>query len=402
MKPDLGFHLDLALALLGAGQVFNVTFLAGQPALVETTLEGRAVTMPVPKFVSDHSESFSEAERVFANASNPIVSARHIADLAEMVVPSWRRLIGSEPVQGTLKIPGRNPMRCSFFLFSDVGRERTGEGSQVVENTTYESQYSGLLGCAIRILPTEPMSLSQIRLPVKARAAADSGGGLVLISGAPGVGKSTTAAAFVDYANRKRSGTIVTAEAPIEVPIPSQRSIVSQREIGVNVRSVAQAVRDAERNFAHTVLVGEIQTLEEESAAFQAARHGLFVVATGFSSNAVDAVKTMAMNLDRAGMNGADLVASTLLASIYQVRMPSTTAGKWEFAYESLALRDDPEAQSLVRKRDWEGLQAYVDADTSQSLNASIAQLVSGKLVRPDSGVTASYSKPQLMKMIRT
>lgn len=398
MAVGIGYHVDVALSLLNAGMVFNVTLMEGSPVMLETTHDGHAVTVSVDDFLATHPQNFDQLEIEFARGAEALLTREQLLELADLVLDKdWPQQIGAQALHGTLELGGdRNPMRCSFFLFTSA--QRADLTTQAPE--AFGSGFSGRLGCAMRILPTAPMQLADLGFGQHAKSVADVKGGLVLAVGSPGVGKSTTAAAYIDHVNRTRSGSIVTAESPIEVPIHSQSSVVSQREVGVNVASVALALRDAERNFAHSVLVGEIQTRQDELDTFAAARHGMFVVATSFANNATDAVKTLTASLDREGVDGADLVASTLLAVVYQVRLPSTTDGKWEFAYETLVVHDNEPVMTLIRKKDWKALQVRVSEDRQSSLNGSLAQLVRGKRIRREYALMQAYDKKEIAQLL--
>jgi len=389
----VGLHIDVALNLLNAGAVFNVTMMEGNPVMLESTRDGHAVTESVRDFVVASKGSFSEEIVAFCESDESVLDRARMVELAALALEKgWDALIGAAPLHGTLTIGARNPLRCSFFLFGHGGG--AGHNDDAAEAVpVYSSGFSGRLGCAMRILPTGPTQLALLNLSQHARSVADVKSGLVLAVGAPGAGKSTTAGAYIEHVNCTRSGSIVTAEAPIEVPFTSKKSIVSQREVGINVASVALALRDAERNFAHSALVGEIQTPQDELDAFMAARHGMFVVATSFANSATDAVKTLASALDRESMDGADLAASTLLAVIYQVRLPSTHNGRWEFAYECLVVHDNEPVQNFIRQRDWRGLQAHVSADTEISLNGALTRLVRQQKIHREYALMQAYDK---------
>lgn len=399
MAASIGFHVDLALSLLNAGMVFNVMFMEGQPVSLETTFDGHAVTLTVPEYVQRHPQAFAEEERAFCAGLENRLTRRQMLDFADMVLEQdWQQRVGAQPLHGTLTIGERNPMRCSFFLFTATAAESVARA--VEPSTVFASGFRGHLGCAVRILPTAPLRLSDLRLSQDAVSVADAKGGLLLVVGSTGVGKSTTAAAYIDHVNATRAGTIVTAEDPIEVPIRSRASVVTQREVGQNVASVRMALRDAERNFAHSAFVGEIRTTEEESDTFAAARKGLFVVATSFANHAVEAVKTLVANVDASGSDGADLVASTLLAVIYQVRLPAIEAGQWEFAYESLVVQNDREVRGLVGRRDWPGLFGKVAEHPHASLSGSLAELVRTGRVRRENALMHAYDKERLVQLL--
>jgi twitching motility protein PilT len=104
--------------------------------------------------------------------------------------------------------------------------------------------------------------------------------GLVLVTGPTGSGKSTTLCALVDLVNRTRSDHIITIEDPIEFVHPSQRCVVSQRQVGMHTRSFKSALRAALREDPDVVLIGEMRDLETVSIALETAETGHLVFAT--------------------------------------------------------------------------------------------------------------------------
>ncbi len=118
-------------------------------------------------------------------------------------------------------------------------------------------------------------------------------GGLVLVTGPTGSGKSTTLAALIDYININFARHIVTVEEPIEFVHNNKRSIITQREVPANTRSFPEAVRAALREDADVVLVGEMRDLETISLALTAAETGLLVFGTLHTNNARKSVDRM-------------------------------------------------------------------------------------------------------------
>jgi twitching motility protein PilT len=118
-------------------------------------------------------------------------------------------------------------------------------------------------------------------------------GGLVLVTGPTGSGKSTTLAALIDYINENFSRHIVTIEEPIEFVHENKRSIITQREIPANAISFPGALKAALREDADIVLVGEVRDLETISLALTAAETGLLVFGTLHTNNARKTVDRM-------------------------------------------------------------------------------------------------------------
>ncbi len=148
----------------------------------------------------------------------------------------------------------------------------------------------GNIGVALRQIPAKLMTLQQIGLPEQVRELLFRPRGLVLVTGPTGSGKTTTLASMIDIINRERDCHIVTIEDPIEYYHSHQKSIVTQREIGVDVPSFGEAVRRVLRQDPDVVLVGEMRDLETMRAAITAAETGHLVFATLHTTGAATTV----------------------------------------------------------------------------------------------------------------
>jgi len=147
-------------------------------------------------------------------------------------------------------------------------------------------------GAVFRLIPTKIATLEELGIPAVAKEFGHLRGGLVLVTGPTGSGKSTTLAALIDYININFARHIVTVEEPIEFVHNNKRSIITQREVPANTRSFPEAVRAALREDADVVLVGEMRDLETISLALTAAETGLLV----FPASRQPQVRTMLSN----------------------------------------------------------------------------------------------------------
>jgi len=114
--------------------------------------------------------------------------------------------------------------------------------------------------------------------------------GLILVVGATGSGKSTTMAAMLEYRNRNKSGHILTVEDPIEFLFKSKKSIVNQREVGIDTLSWSEALKNAMRQAPDCILIGEIRDKDTMSAAIAYAQTGHLCLATLHANNAYHAM----------------------------------------------------------------------------------------------------------------
>jgi twitching motility protein PilT len=148
-------------------------------------------------------------------------------------------------------------------------------------------------GAVFRLIPTKIATLDQLGIPAVVKRFGHLRGGLVLVTGPTGSGKSTTLAALIDYINDNFSRHIVTIEEPIEFVHSNKRSIITQREVPVDCISFPDGLKAALREDADIVLVGEMRDLETISLALTAAETGLLVFGTLHTNNARKTIDRM-------------------------------------------------------------------------------------------------------------
>lgn len=168
------------------------------------------------------------------------------------------------------------------FAFGNLGRFRV--------NAFHER---GNLAAALRLIPNEIKSVTELGMPNVVMNFADYPRGLVLITGPTGSGKSTTLAALVDKINTERANHIITIEDPIEFTHKSKRSVVVQREVHYDTYSFSAALRSSLRQDPDVVLIGEMRDLETISAAITIAETGHLVFATLHTNSAAQSIDRM-------------------------------------------------------------------------------------------------------------
>ncbi|PZN07142.1 MAG: type IV pili twitching motility protein PilT, partial [Bacillota bacterium] len=148
----------------------------------------------------------------------------------------------------------------------------------------------GSLAAVFRLIPMRVPDLDTLGLPPVVATFCDLAQGLVLARGPTGSGKSTTLAAMIDRINRTRRAHVVTLEDPIEYLHRHQRSLVNQREVGLDTPSFAAGLRAALREDPDVIMVGEMRDLETIQTALTAAETGHLVLATLHTPSAAEAV----------------------------------------------------------------------------------------------------------------
>ena len=152
-----------------------------------------------------------------------------------------------------------------------------------------------MVGMAIRRVRSEIPTFEELLLPPVLQDLAASPRGLVLVTGPTGTGKTTTIASMIGHINRNRRAHIVTIEDPIEVVHDDDRSIIQQREIGLDTDSYASALKHVVRQDPDVIFVGEIRDPESALSAIQAAETGHLVIST---LHTIDCTETINRILD--------------------------------------------------------------------------------------------------------
>ncbi|HUR32253.1 MAG TPA: type IV pilus twitching motility protein PilT [Vicinamibacterales bacterium] len=218
---------------------------------------------------------------------------------AVMSTSQRQRFKEAQEVDLAYSVPGLGRFRCNIF------------------------QQRGTVGVVLRVIPMHIRSIDDLGLPEVLKRIAEEERGLVLVTGTTGSGKSTSLAAMVDYINRHRCTHVMTVEDPIEFLHRDQKSIVNQREVSVDTRSFAQALRSALRQDPDVILVGEMRDFETIETGLLAAETGHLVFSTLHTLDATETVNRIIAVFPPHQQKQVRLqLASVLRAVISQRLMP--------------------------------------------------------------------------------
>ena len=224
------------------------------------------------------------------------------------------------------------------FGFQDLARFRVSIFKQ-----------KGNTGLVLRQIPKTLLTLEQIGLPPQMKELLYKPKGLILVTGPTGSGKSTTLASMIDIINVERDCHIITVEDPVEFYHQHKRSVVIQREVGVDVKSFRDALVGSLRQDPDVILVGEMRDLETMEAAISAAETGHLVFATLHTTGAA---RTVDRIVDAFPTNQQEQIrtqlASTLEAVISQVLLPRIDDKGGRVAAFEIMLTT-PGIQALIR-----------------------------------------------------
>ena len=189
-------------------------------------------------------------------------------------------------------------------------------------------QQRGTIGMVFRVIPFGVKTIEQLYLPKVVEAISREHRGLVLVTGTTGSGKSTTLAAMIEQINSERTSHIMTMEDPIEFLIRDRRSIVNQREIGVDTQSFSNALRAALRQDPDVVLVGEMRDFETIETALTAAETGHLVMSTLHTMDATETINRIISVFPPYQQKQVRLQLSTILKAVISQRLVPRADGK--------------------------------------------------------------------------
>ena len=224
------------------------------------------------------------------------------------------------------------------FAFGDSGRFRVSVFKQ-----------KGNITMVLRLIPSGILTFEDIGLPKICAALCRRPRGLFLVTGPTGCGKTTTLATMIDYINNNFDRHIVTVEEPIEYYHNHKKSIINQREVGVDVPSFSEALKRVLRMDPDVILIGELRDLETIEAAIRAAETGHLVFST---LHTISASGTITRIIDVFPHNQQEQIrtqlSSNLMAVLSQALCPLATGKGRVAAYEFMVVT--PAIANLIRE----------------------------------------------------
>lgn len=264
-----------------------------------------------------------------------------------------------------------------------------GEGGSVRVHAYREA---GGISLAIRLLAAGVPSLESLQMPAIVGSFLERPQGLVIFAGPTGSGKSTALAALVDRINRTQARHVLTIEDPVEYRHRSDRSIITQRELGRDVRTYADALRGALRSDPDVILIGEMRDSLTMHAALTAAETGHLVFTTLHTGDAAQTIDRIVGAFTGPHREQARMqLAQTLVAVVCTRLLPRANARGRRSAVEVLVATDA--VRALIRDGKTHQLRNAISTGRSagmQTLESHLAELVAHREVSPESAKLAS------------
>lgn len=261
---------------------------------------------------------------------------------------------------------------------------------------------------ALRLIPYEVLTFEQLGLPAEnIIELLNKPRGLILLTGPTGCGKTTTIASMIDYINRERDCHIITIEDPIEYYHEGKKSIINQREVGVDVASFAEAVTRNMRSDPDVMLVGEMRDLDTMRACLQSAETGHLVLSTLHTVSAPKTVDRLVTAFPAIEQEEIRAMTSTSLAAIYSEELiPRIDTDGRIAAYEIMLGEPggSPAIGNLIRERKTSLMRSYIQTSGMslgmQLLEAHLARLVGEGKIAFEEGYNRSNEKTDFLNFV--
>ena len=341
------------------------------------------------------------------------VIRKHASDLHLQVgLPPMLRIDGSlAPVSGAKPLTEEDVERLVFaildqdqqqillkdkefdfsFAFGDLGRFRV--------NAFHER---GNLASALRLIPNEIKTITELGMPTIVNDFANYPRGLVLVTGPTGSGKSTTLAALIDKVNSEKSHHIITIEDPIEFTHKSKKSVIVQREVHYDTYSFSAALRSSLRQDPDVVLIGEMRDLETISAAITIAETGHLVFATLHTNSAAQSIDRMIDVFPPHQQPQIRAQLANILMAICSQRLVPAIGGGRVVASEILVAT--PAVRNIIREGKSHQLDAVIQTGGDQgmqSMDKTLAGLVQAGTVTYEEARNFAVDVAEYDRMMR-
>ncbi len=282
-----------------------------------------------------------------------------------------------------------------------VAPEVDDEGAQRFRVNVFTQTHG--LAVALRPINRRAPSLADLGLPESIGSLANAVGGMVLVVGPTGAGKSTTLAAILERVNRARPSHVITLEDPIEFVYQPRRCLIHQREVGTHVESFATGLRAALRECPDIILVGEMRDRETAALALTAAETGHLVLSTlhsGSAAMAVDRIIDFFPEHQQAQIR--QQVAGSLQAVLTQQLLPGTAPATRHPAIELLVV--NYAVAALIREGKTHQLTTQIQTgreDGMITFEASLFELLRAGRISRDTALGAARDSVELQRRIK-
>lgn len=320
-------------------------------------------------------------------------------------------------INGELKRLGADPLGTADTqellenVMNDEQKVLFGKNGEVDFSFSYPSigrfrasfyRQRGSYAAAIRLVASVVPSAEDLRLPQAICELAEMKRGLVLVTGPTGSGKSTTLAAMVDMINQKRSEHIITLEDPIEYLHRHGKSIVNQREIGLDSISYSNALRASLRQDPDVILIGEMRDMETISTAVTAAETGHLVLSTLHTMGAANTIDRIIDVFPPHHQQQIRIQLSNVLQGVISQQLLPTADGKKRIAAFEI-LTATPAVRNIIREAKIHQIQSVMQTGQKygmQTMDSCLAEYCRRGLITRDTGLQYAIDQESMQKVL--
>ncbi|HNQ78046.1 MAG TPA: type IV pilus twitching motility protein PilT [Acidobacteriota bacterium] len=227
-------------------------------------------------------------------------------------------------------------------------------------------QQRGTVGIVARVIPIGIKTIKDLLLPQVIEKISNEQRGMILCTGTTGSGKSTSLAAMIDYINANRTEHIITIEDPIEFLHRDKKSIVNQREVGLDTRSFAAALRSALREDPDVVLVGEMRDYETIETALLAAETGHLVLSTLHTLDATETITRVISVFPPHQQKQIRLQLASVLKAVISLRLVPKADGKGRVPAVEVMINTATIQDCIENKEKTKMIKEFIEQGTSQ------------------------------------
>lgn len=260
------------------------------------------------------------------------------------------------------------------------------------------------MGAVFRIIPEKIKTIADLNLPKAVEKFAHIPSGLILVTGPTGSGKSTTLAAIIDLVNSSYNRHILTIEDPIEFVHQNKSCLITQREVGQDTRSFANALRAAGREDADVVLVGEMRDLETIALAITLAEMGQLVFGTLHTNSAAKTIDRMIDVFPPDQQSQVRMMLSDSLRGIVAQQLVRTKDGKGRAAVLEI-LFGSPALSNIIREGKIQQIVSIIQGGKSegmQSLDTALLELIQKGVISLEEAHHKAHDKKTFEQLLKS
>ena len=308
-------------------------------------------------------------------------------------------ILNEADLDGFAKILMRDDQYKRYLEFSEV--DFSYENTSGVRFRGNAFHQRGQMGIALRLIPNVIRNYKDLNLPPILESFTQRSQGFFLCVGPVGQGKSTTLAAMVNTINQTRAEHIVTIEDPIEYVYEEEKSLIDQREIGLDSESFQTALNAAFRQDVDVILVGEMRNTETISAAVTAAETGHLVYSTLHTNDASQTINRIVDSFPGSQQDQIRVQLASSLIAIFSQRLIPHIAGGLVPAYELLI--NNTAVSNLIRENRIHEIPSVIETGLEQGMidmNRSLARLVQNGDITVENAFTYAVNPKGLERLI--